>query len=86
MFPPMKSVPSDQNDQDFVFVDEVQSEPESEPDDVKVDGETMEKIQKWLNHTDYLNDSSEYQKHLRSHIAGTNLTTSISCLDRLDLV
>jgi hypothetical protein len=50
MFPPIKSVPSDQNDQngqndqDFVFVDEVQSEPEGEPDGLEADGETIEKI------------------------------------------
>jgi ankyrin repeat protein len=75
MLSPMECAPSDQNDQDFVFVDEVQSEPESEPDDLEVDGETIEKIQKWLNHTDYLNASSEYQKHLRPHITGTNLWT-----------
>ncbi len=31
----------------------------------------IEKIRAWLSPTDYLSDSSEYRKHLNSHVEGT---------------
>jgi ankyrin repeat protein len=32
---------------------------------------TIEKIQKWLNPTDYMSPGNEYMKHLHSHVPGT---------------
>ncbi|KAE8454120.1 hypothetical protein EG329_005044 [Mollisiaceae sp. DMI_Dod_QoI] len=74
--PPRKRSPSGMDSsegQDFVVLGD------NDIDDYNEDGilpqlpEVISKIQEWLQPTDYLAESSEYNKHLNSHVPGTGL-------------
>jgi hypothetical protein len=59
------------DDNDFVVLDE------DDVGDYNAEGllpespETIQKIQQWLQPTNFAADSSEYKKHLNSYVAGT---------------
>jgi len=55
---------------DFIMVDDKDLESGNE-DLLPQSSEKIQQIQKWLQPTDYLSESSEYQKHLHSYVPGT---------------
>ncbi|KAF8851736.1 hypothetical protein BDZ45DRAFT_765904, partial [Acephala macrosclerotiorum] len=59
--------------QDFVVLDNEDIDDYNEDGILPQSPEVLAGIQKWLQHTDYLADSSEYNKHLSSHVPGTGL-------------
>ena len=56
--------------QDFVLVDKAEIE-QSATDFLPLPRYEISKIRHWLQPTEYLADSSEYKKHLNSHLRGT---------------
>lgn len=58
-------------DQDFVLLDEKDVEDFNAAGLLPESSEELEKIQQWLQPTNFSSDSSEYNKHLASYVAGT---------------
>ncbi|MCJ1394626.1 hypothetical protein MMC18_007506 [Xylographa bjoerkii] len=59
------------DEQDFVILSEKDVADYNEPGLLPLPKEKLKKVQEWLNPTDYLSDSSEYNKHLTAHVPGT---------------
>lgn len=62
---------SSQDGQDFVLVHEDDLTDYNEAGILPQTPEIIDGIRRWLEPTDYLAESSEYKKHLSSHVAGT---------------
>ncbi|MCJ1379736.1 hypothetical protein MMC17_002839 [Xylographa soralifera] len=59
------------DEQDFVVLSEKDVSDYNETGLLPLPKEDLKNIQQWLDPTDYLSDSSEYNKHLTSHVPGT---------------